>query len=146
MKKIMIFIEGTAFNTRLAALSFTPENYSPIGKAVEKINGWHEKYEVVLCTFRKHNLKIVRDALEFYGVRYSTLEYRRRKESYADVTSRIMPDILIEDDCASIGGEKEMCITNVAPEIRRRIKSIVVKEFEGIDKLPDDFDDTKAIP
>ena len=30
-----------------------------------------------------------------------------------------------------------MTITNVRPAIKKKIKSIVVKEFSGIDKLPD---------
>ena len=50
-----------------------------------------------------------------------------------------MPDILIEDDCESIGGEKEMTITFIKPEVRQKIKSVVIKEFGGIDYLPDDF-------
>jgi hypothetical protein len=49
--------------------------------------------------------------------------------------------VLIEDDCESIGGEKEMSITDVRPEIKRKIKSIVVKEFEGIDGVPTSFKD-----
>ena len=45
---------------------------------------------------------------------------------------------LIEDDCESIGGEKEMTITFVKPEIKQKIKSIVVKEFSRIDDLPNE--------
>jgi len=48
-----------------------------------------------------------------------------------------MPDILIENDCESIGGQKEMTITFVKPRVKQKIKSIVVKEFQGIDHLPD---------
>ncbi len=48
-----------------------------------------------------------------------------------------MPDVLIEDDCESIGGAGEMVITHVKPEIKTKIKSFAVKEFEGIDHLPD---------
>jgi hypothetical protein len=33
--------------------------------------------------------------------------------------------------------EDEMTITNVRPEIKRKIKSVPVKEFGGIDHLPD---------
>lgn len=45
------------------------------------------------------------------------------------------PDILVEDNCESIGGEKEMVITKVDTAIKRKIKSIPVKEFRGIDHL-----------
>ena len=48
-----------------------------------------------------------------------------------------MPNFLVEDDCESIGGINEMVITNVKPEIKKKIKSIPIKEFGGIDYLPD---------
>ena len=50
-----------------------------------------------------------------------------------------MPDILIEDDCESIGGKVEMTYTHIKPEVKRSIKSIPVKEFGGIDHLSDDL-------
>ena len=49
-------------------------------------------------------------------------------------------DVLIEDDCESIGGQAEMTITYVSPEKKKQIKSIPVPEFGGIDHLPDDID------
>jgi len=48
-----------------------------------------------------------------------------------------MPDILIEDDCESIGGESEMIYPHIREDLKQKIKSIVVKEFQGIDHLPD---------
>lgn len=135
MKKVMLFIEGTAFNTKLYSVLFTPKAYTPIGNSIQKINEWYGKYEVVLCTFRKRNIKIVEKALTYYGVQYHNLEYRREKESYADVVERVKPDILIEDDCKSIGGEKEMCITKVPDLLKAKISSIVVEEFTGIDDI-----------
>ena len=60
---------------------------------------------------------------------------QKKKESYADLVERIKPDILIEDDCRSIGGEKMWCITNVNEKIRNSIKSIIVEEFQEIDHI-----------
>lgn len=54
-----------------------------------------------------------------------------------------MPDILIEDDCGSIGGEPEMTYPHIDPKKKRQIKSIVVKEFSGIDNLPDKLEELK---
>jgi hypothetical protein len=45
----------------------------------------------------------------------------------------------IEDDCRSIGGKWQMTITYVQKEIKSKIKSIVVKEFEGIEQLPNNL-------
>jgi hypothetical protein len=36
---------------------------------------------------------------------------RRGKESYSDIAEAVMPDILVEDDCESIGGSNQMTIT-----------------------------------
>jgi len=41
----------------------------------------------------------------------------------------------------ALGGEKEMTITFIRPEIKQKIKSIVIREFGGIDNLPDNLDD-----
>ena len=83
----------------------------PIGGAVQKINRWHGQYTV----------------------QYAVLEHRRRGEQYADVVLRVHPDILVEDDCSSIGGAAEMCVTKLPQNERERIRSIVVPEFGGID-------------
>lgn len=64
---------------------------------------------------------------------------RSGNETYAQIVERLMPDILIEDDCESIGGENEMVYPHIDPRKRRSIKSIVVKEFSGIDDLSDDL-------
>lgn len=52
---------------------------------------------------------------------------------------RIIPNILIEDNCESIGGRDEMTITHIKTEIKKKIKSISVKEFGGIDHIPDNI-------
>ena len=77
--------------------------------------------------------RLVRRALRQYGVQYNVLEHRRRGEQYADVVLRVHPDILVEDDCSSIGGTAEMCVTKLPQQERDRIRSIVVPEFRGID-------------
>ena len=52
-----------------------------------------------------------------------------------------MPDLLIEDDCRSIGGEAEMTYPHIDPGKKIFIQSIVVREFSGIDHLPDNLDE-----
>ena len=66
--------------------------------------------------------------------------FRQRGESYAQVAERVRPDILIEDDCESIGSESEMTYPHVRSELKTGIKSVVVKEFGGIDHMPDDIE------
>ena len=87
----------------------------------------------------KDGLKLDQEILDKYGFPKGEIYHRQKGESYAQIAERVMPDILIEDDCESIGGTKEMTITFVKPDIKRQIKSIAIKEFGGIDHLPDDL-------
>ena len=50
---------------------------------------------------------------------------------------KIKPDVLIEDDCKSIGGDRRRCITYVDNALKKNIKSVIVEEFKGIDELKD---------
>ena len=126
-------------------------SYVPIGNAAEKLNKWVVQGAEILYLSAltenkkargdeivgKDGLRIDQEILDRYRFPNGTIYHREAGESYARITEKIMPDILVEDDCESIGGEKEMTITFVKPEIKQKIKSIVVKEFSGIDNLPD---------
>lgn len=65
------------------------------------------------------------------------LYFRYPGEDYKDVAEKLMPDIIVEDDCESIGGEIEMTYPHIRADLKKKIKSVVVKEFGGIDYLPD---------
>jgi hypothetical protein len=81
---------------------------------------------------------VAKDAavLERFGFPAGEIFFRQPGETYADVARRAAPDVLIEDDCESIGGEREMTYPHLRPEEQARIVGIVVREFEGIDHLP----------
>ncbi|MDP3882303.1 MAG: hypothetical protein Q8Q31_05490 [Nanoarchaeota archaeon] len=116
------------------------ESYLPIGKAVEKLKNWKlEGAEILYLTSRKKSEEIeeIQGVLNKQGFPKGKLLFRQDNESYKDIAERALPDILIEDDCESIGGVKEMTISNVKPAIKKKIKSIEIKEFDGIDSLPD---------
>jgi hypothetical protein len=119
-------------------------SYIPVGNAVEKLKSW-QKHGAEILYLSSHEIAddVEKDkfVLEKYGFPKGAVFYRQNGESYKDIAERIIPDILVEDDCESIGGEKEMTITFVKPEIKQKIKSIVVKEFSGIDHLPDNIKD-----
>jgi len=117
-------------------------SYIPVGNAVEKLKVWQRQGAEILYLSSHETTEDVekdRSVLEKYGFPKALVYYRQNGESYKDIAERIIPDVLIEDDCESIGGEKEMTITFVNPKIKQKIKSIVVKEFAGIDNLPDDL-------
>lgn len=113
-------------------------SYVPIGDAVKKLTSWRNQgAEILYLTSRRkpQEIEAVRSVLKRHNFPVGQLLFRQENEEYKDVAERIVPDVLIEDDCESIGGTKEMTITHVKPEIKVRIKSISVKEFGGIDHL-----------
>jgi hypothetical protein len=114
----------------------------PIGNAVRKIGAWQNQGAVILyLTSRRtpEEVQIIRNVLKEHGFPKGKLLYRRFGEEYKDVAERVLPDIIVEDDCESIGGEEEMTYPHINPSVKARIKSIVVKESRGIDQLPDDL-------
>jgi hypothetical protein len=116
-------------------------SYVPIGKAAEKISIWQNQgCEIRYLTSRTNPAEIndIKEVLKKNNFPEGALLFRGEKEDYKDVVERNAPDILIEDDCESIGGASEMTIIHIRPEIRSKIKSITVEEFGGIDHLPDD--------
>lgn len=151
--KILVFTEGTIF-THQDWLSLSREEtvrrvregespgYAgtvPIGNAAKKLWTWkREGAEVLYLTSRREPIDIekVKEVLQQYAIPDGEVFFRRAGEEYAHVAERVMPDIIVEDDCESIGGEVEMTFPRIRPGIKEKIKSIVVKEFGGIDHLP----------
>lgn len=133
----MIFIEGTTFYTKPFLFLFTKHGYKPIGNSVEKVNAWYDKgNEIYLCSYvRNARLSFVKSIIDFYGMKYTDILCRAKCEKYYEIVERIKPDVLIEDNCQSIGGQKNCCITGVKSDIRKNIKSIIVPEFDGIDNI-----------
>ena len=120
-------------------------NYIPVSNAVKKLTSWKNQ-GMAICYLSSRRIKPEIEAIKsvltkFKFPDFDNLYFRQQGEEYKDVAEKIMPDILIEDDCESIGGEAEMTYTHIKPELKSKIKSVVVKEFSGIDNLPDDVRD-----
>lgn len=156
--KILIFTEGTIIMHRNALGLNSKEiinqvkakeksvhnykSYVPIGNAVKKLRNWKNKgIEILYLTSRKKpkETQQIRYILKKFNFPEGQLLFRKMNEEYKDIVERIAPDILIEDNCESIGGINEMMITYVKPKIKKKIKSILLNEFEGIDHLPDNI-------
>ena len=146
-KIMLIFTEGTILKPKSVMGQYDLNAYVPIGKCVAMISGWHEQgAEIVYCTSRrKKEVREMADLLTQYGFPGTKLYYRSVKQQYKDVVEEVMPHILIEDNCRSIGGTFQMCISSVDPEIKATIKSVPVDEFKGIDHLPVNYTDLFAI-
>ncbi|TLN15741.1 hypothetical protein FDZ71_07145 [bacterium] len=116
----------------------------PIGNCVSKIEAWRKQGATILyLTSRRtfEEIQTIQGVLAKYHFPEGELLFRREDEEYKHVAERALPDVIVEDDCESIGGEEEMTYPHIKKELRSRIKSVVVKEFGGIDHLPDNLAD-----
>jgi hypothetical protein len=119
-------------------------SYIPVDNAADKLKIWQAQgAEIGYLSSRRaaEEIEMDKSVLKKYDFPSGPIYYRQAGETYKDVAERIIPDVLIEDDCECIGGEEQMTITFVKPEIKQKIKSIVIKEFSGIDHLPDNLED-----
>jgi hypothetical protein len=118
--------------------------YIPVSAAVSKLWAWKDQgAEIVYLSSHTTGGGVAQDrfVLSAYGFPNGPVYFCHRGEAYQDVVERVMPDVLIEDDCESIGGEVEMTYPHIRSELKEQIKSIVVKEFGGIDHLPNKVSD-----
>jgi len=116
--------------------------YVPVDNAVQKLHGWRwQGAEIIYLSShdKTEDVAIDKIVLRKFGFPDGPVDYRQTGECYADIAERVLPDILIEDDCESIGGEPEMTYPHIRLELKEKMKSVVVKEFGGIDHLPDDI-------
>lgn len=135
-------------------------NYVPIGEAVNKLRNWAAQgAEICYLTsltenkkargdeiIGKDGLRIDNEILRKYSFPEGTIYHREISENYADVVARInpLPNILIEDDCESIGKE-EITYTQLNPALQKKIGSIIIPEFGGIDHLPDRIEELPTV-
>jgi hypothetical protein len=113
--------------------------YVPVGDAVAKLRHWHDAGAAIdyLSSHRNPD-DVALDALVLrtHGFPLGRVLARQSGESYGEVAGREAPDVLIEDDCESIGTD-QITYPQIPSALRARIKSIVIPEFGGIDHLPD---------
>ena len=162
--KIMIFTQGTILMHKNASGLGREEivkqveskessvkdyaSYIPVGNAVNKINSWKKQgVEIIYLTSCKTEKEVedIKEVLAKYSFPSGQLLKRENNEEYKDVAEKIMPNILIEDDCESIGGINEMTYTHINSGLKSKIKSVPIKEFGGIDHLPNSIEDLKAL-
>ena len=136
------------------------DKYIPIENASETLNKWVENgIEIIYMSFHKEEINIKKDieVLNKYNFPIATVLYRSRNQGYKDIVKNELPDIIIEDNCESIGKWienkykflpnifvrylkiREMVYPNLPKAIKKDIQSIIVEEFKGIDDLNLDF-------
>ncbi len=152
--RILVFTEGTVLMHSSGAASSRDErvrqareheesvhdfsSYVPIGRAAGKLRRWREQgAEILYLTSRTavDDILLIERVLRSHRFPEGRLFHRLKGEEYAEVAERVRPDILIEDDCESIGGREQMVSHGLGK--RSAISVVVVKEFSGIGRLPD---------
>lgn len=139
-EKTLAYNSNSTTNAEINSV-YDYDNYLPVGEVVKKLTTWKgQGVTIYYLTSRriKKEIEAIKNVLRKYNFPdCQNLLFRKQGEDYKDIAERLMPDVLIEDDCESIGGEKEMTYTHINPRLKAKIKSIVVKEFFGIDGLPE---------
>lgn len=114
--------------------------YVPIGDAVATLTRWTRRGAEItyLSAHRtRRNVEADESVLRRHGFPPGPVFAREPGESYADVVGRATPDLIVEDDCESIGGTPKMTHPQLPDEVRRTVASVVVAEFDGIDGVAD---------
>jgi hypothetical protein len=114
--------------------------YVPVDGAVAKLQRWQDAgARIDYLSSHRNPGDAALDAcvLRAHGFPAGRVLARRPAESYGDVAGREAPDVLIEDDSESTGAD-QITYPQMPPDVRVRIKSIVIPEFCGLDHLPDD--------
>ncbi len=112
--------------------------YVPVGDAVAKLRRWRDAGATVdyLSLHRDpSDVALHSVVLRTHGFPAGCLP-AGPGESNGDVAGRKPPDVLIEDDCESIGSG-QITYPQIHPDVRAKIKPVIVPEFGGIDHLPD---------
>jgi hypothetical protein len=155
---IMVFLHGTAITHGAAAGQPRAErvrqsrlgepsvrdfaSYLPAEAAVRKAAAW-QRAGAQICYLSSHqaaaDVALDRDVLARHGFPAGPVFARQPGESYADVARRAGADLLIEDDCESIGGVAQTTQASLAASPGRAVHCIVVPEFGGLAHLPDDL-------
>ena len=112
----------------------------PVGEAVATLARWQgQGAQICYLSSHRRPQHVAQDiaVLKHFGLPAGEVLFGQPADGYADVARRALPDVLIEDECESLGGEVEMTYPHLRADAQARVTGIVVREFEEIDHLPD---------
>ena len=98
------------------------ENYVPIGNAVRKLMRWKAQgASIIYLSSHEKQADVRKDknVLKRHGFPKGRVLFRKNGISYKEIAESTEPDVLIEDNCESIGGKKEMIITHVSRKAKK---------------------------
>ncbi|MFW9896605.1 MAG: hypothetical protein ACFFD7_12435, partial [Candidatus Thorarchaeota archaeon] len=133
--RILVFLHGTCIMhrnalglSRLQIIQQIVDNmdesisdftsYIPIGNAIKKLNSWHNQgaeISYLSSHLTPENVKNDEFVLKKYKFPEGIIFYRQNKGDWNLPVERVKPDIIIEDNCESIGGRSQMTFPNLKP-------------------------------
>ena len=155
--KVMIFLHGTAIMHAAAAGRPRAERvrqssqrdpsvtdyaaYLPTEAAADKARAW-QQHGADICYLSSHraaaDARTDGEVLARHGFPAGPVLFRADGEGYADVVRRAGADVVVEDDCESIGGRAKTTTAGLARSPGAAVRCVVVPEFGGLAHLPDD--------
>src|SRR3990170_382341 len=81
-------------------------SYVPVEGIVQKLVKWQANgAEISYISSHRNPDDVAKDeaVLKCYGFPEGAVFFRRTGEGYGDVAKRVQPDIIVEDDCESLG-------------------------------------------
>jgi hypothetical protein len=115
------------------------DGYVPTPCAVERLRSWvGAGWEIAYLSSHRRPADVAADerVLQAHGFPAGPVLYRRPGQTYGDVAAPFVPDVVVEDDCESSGGEAETVFLQLPIDLRARVDSVVVPEFAGLCDLP----------
>lgn len=154
--KVGVFLHGTAIMHVTAAAVERDErvrqvrrrdpavrdfaSYIPTPGTKEKLAAWnrHGATLVYLSSHRRpEHIRADESVIRRNGLPAGPVHGRSEGEEYGALVERLRLDVLVEDDCESIGGAAQTCAAQLSLAGRRSVRCVVLPEFSGLAGLPD---------
>ena len=155
--KIGVFLHGTAIMHAAAAGVERDErvrqvrrrdpsvqdfaSYVPTPGTAAKLAAWqrHGAILVYLSSHhRQHDIRADESVIHRHRFPVGPVHGRQQGKDYGPLVERLRFDVLVEDNCESIGGAAQTCAAQLSSAARESVRCIVLPEFSGLADLPDD--------
>jgi hypothetical protein len=114
-------------------------SYVPTPGTAEVLAAWERNGAtlVYLSSHRREDdVRTDESVIRRHGFPVGPVHGRQAGEDYGSLVARLGLDVLVEDDCESIGGAAQTCAAQMNSEARRSARCVVLPEFSGLAGLP----------
>jgi len=115
-------------------------SYLPTPGTTDKLAAWARRGAILiyLSSHRRQNdIRADESVIRRHRFPPGPVHGRQEGEDYGPLVDRLGLDVLVEDDCESIGGAAQTCAAQLSPAGRQSVRCVVLPEFSGLAGLPD---------